>query len=137
MYKLMIVTHGTMAEAMKETLRMFTGDVDEVSAVGLNDTGIEDFRERLIEEIKRCYEPEKGLLVLVDLYGGTPFNLSMLEIKNKFENVEIITGVNLPLLIEASLLKTSNLRDIIDSIQESAKTAITTPTILTPSGGDE
>ncbi|SHK45871.1 PTS system, mannose-specific IIA component [Clostridium cavendishii DSM 21758] len=124
MYKIMIVTHGNMAASLKETLKMFTNDLEGIHTVGLNESGVENFRERLKKEVEICYEEGKGLLVLADLFGGTPFNTCVLEIKNKYENVEIITGVNLPILIESSLQRDSNLKDIVKDLQQSAKESI-------------
>lgn len=137
MYKIMVVTHGNMAATLKETLKMFTKDVDNVYTVGLDEKGIENFKERLDEEIKRCYEKDKGLLILVDIFGGTPFNTCMLEIKNKFHEVEIITGVNLPLLIEATILSNSNLKDIIKELQKSARDSIILPENLISSDDED
>lgn len=128
MYNLLIVTHGPLARALKETLKMFTSDVEDIHAVGLTESGVEEFKVKVIDAVDNFYKQGKGLLVLVDLFGGTPFNVAMLELKNKYENVEIITGVNLPLLIEASLLRgSSNLEDIIDTLRESAQGAIISP----------
>ena len=137
MYNLMIVTHGPLASALKETLKMFTGDVEDVHAVGLTETGVEEFKEKVNKALEECYEEGKELLILVDLFGGTPFNISMLDIKNKYKNVEIIAGVNLPLVIEASLSRGSNLSDVIETLKESAKCAVMSPERATSSEDDE
>lgn len=137
MYKVVVVTHGPLANAFKETLKMFTNETDDVYPVGLTETGVEKFKERITETLNECYEEGKEILVLADLFGGTPFNTAMLEIKAKYKDVEIITGINLPLLIEASLLKASSLKDIIETLRESAKDAIMVPTITNTSDEDE
>lgn len=137
MYNLMIITHGPLALALKETLKMFTGNVEDVYAVGLTETGVEEFREKVNKALEECYEEGNELLVLVDLFGGTPFNISMLDIKNKYKNVEIIAGVNLPLVIEASILRDSNLSDVIETLKESAKGAVLSPERTDSSEDDE
>lgn len=137
MYNLMIVTHGPLASALKETLKMFTGDVEDVYAVGLTESGVEEFKEKVSKAVEDCYEEGKELLVLVDLFGGTPFNISMLEIKSKYKNVEIIAGVNLPLVIEASLSRSSTLSETIESLKESAKGAVMGLEKATSSEDDE
>ncbi|WML33829.1 PTS sugar transporter subunit IIA [Clostridium sp. OS1-26] len=137
MYKIMIVTHGNMAATLKETLKMFTNDVDHVYAVGLDEKGVENFKERLEQEVAKCYEKDKGLLILVDIFGGTPFNTCVLEIKNKYNGVEIITGVNLPILIEGTLLKDSCLKDVVKSLQQSAREAIVLPEDLKSSEDED
>lgn len=137
MYNLMIITHGPLALALKETLKMFTGNVEDVYAVGLTETGVEEFREKVNKALEECYEEGNELLVLVDLFGGTPFNISMLDIKNKYKNVEIIAGANLPLVIEASILRDSNLSDVIETLKESAKGAVLSPERTDSSEDDE
>lgn len=137
MYKIMIITHGSMAVALKETLRMFINDVDDIYTVGLHDSGVKNFTQRVETEVKNCYEEDKELLVLVDIFGGTPFNIGILQIKNKYSGVEILTGVNLPMLIEASLLKNNRLQDVVKSLQESAKESIIIPESSNSSEEDE
>lgn len=137
MYKIMVVTHGNMAATLKETLKMFTNDVDNVYTVGLGKEGVEDFKERLDKEVKICYEKDKGLLILADIFGGTPFNVCMLEVKNKYDGVEIITGVNLPMLIEATLSKDSNLIDVIKNLQQVSKDSIIQPENLISSDDED
>ena len=137
MYKIMVITHGSMAVALKETLKMFTNDADDIYAVGLYDSGVANFTQSVEAEVEKCYEADKELLVLVDIFGGTPFNISILKIKNKYDGVEIITGVNLPLLIEANLLKTNNLQDVVKSLQESTRESIMMPESTNSAEGDE
>ncbi len=101
---LLVVTHGHVAEELVKTTKTIVGPMDELEAVsiGWNDD-VTEARERILEAIKRVGRGE-GVLVLTDMFGGTPTNiaLSLLEPGK----VEVITGVNLPMLI-----KFTNLRD--------------------------
>ncbi|MEO2506735.1 PTS sugar transporter subunit IIA [Clostridium paraputrificum] len=127
MYKIIIATHGHLAEAFKSTLKMFTNDIDDVYSVGLTETGVEEFKEKIDNIMKEAYEDGKEILVLADLFGGTPFNTAMLEIKGKYKNVEVIAGINLPLLIEATLLRGGDLKSSMESLKTSAQDAIMIP----------
>lgn len=127
MYKIIIATHGTLAEAFKSTLKMFTNDIDDVYSVGLTETGVEEFKEKIDNIMKKAYEDGKEILVLADLFGGTPFNTAMLEIKGKYKNVEVIAGVNLPLLIEATLLRGEDLKSSMETLKTLAQDAIMIP----------
>ena len=127
MYKIIIVTHGPLADAFKATLKMFTNDVDDVYSVGLTESGVESFKSKIEEVMKECYEKGKGILILADLFGGTPFNIAMLDIKNRYENVQIISGINLPLLIESTLLRSGDLNSLLAGLESSAKDAIMIP----------
>ena len=77
--------------------------------------------------MNEAYEDGKEILVLADLFGGTPFNTAMLEIKGKYKNVEVIAGINLPLLIEATLLRGGDLKSSMESLKTSAQDAIMIP----------
>lgn len=137
MYNIMVITHGSMAAALKETLKMFTNDADDIYTVGLCDSGVADFTQQVEAEVKKCYEADKELLVLVDIFGGTPFNVGILKIKNQYAGVEIITGVNLPLLIEASLLRQNPLQEVVKNLQEATKESIIIPESANSSEDDE
>lgn len=127
MYKIIIATHGPLAEAFKSTLKMFTNDIEDVYSVGLTETGVEEFKEKIDNIMKEAYEDGKEILVLADLFGGTPFNTAMLEIKGKYKNVEVIAGINLPLLIEATLLRGGDLKSSMEILKTSAQDAIMIP----------
>ena len=137
MYKIIIATHGPLADAFKETLKMFTSDISDIYSVGLTELGVEDFKERLNAVVKECYEEDKEILVLADLFGGTPFNTAMVEVKGKYENVEVISGINLPLLIESALLRNGELKDLLDGLKSSAQDAIMVPASSNANDDDE
>lgn len=137
MYKIIIATHGELADAFKSTLKMFTNDISDVYSVGLTESGVDEFKTKIDELMKECYEEGTEILVLADLFGGTPFNTAMLEIKGKYENVEIISGVNLPLLIEATLLRSGSLKELLESLKSSAKDAIIIPSSASSDEDDE
>ncbi|EQF27494.1 PTS system fructose IIA component family protein [Clostridioides difficile CD160] len=101
---IVIAAHGNMAKAMLESAELIVGKQEKVETLGLNHgDSIDDFSKRLENEIEK-YKDE-GVLLLLDFYGGTPFNTSAIVI-NKFAKVcdlECLTGVNLPMLLELFL----------------------------------
>lgn len=100
MIKVLLLTHGALADSLRETMQLFLPDSEQLVCLGMGpDTGA--FREALHQQVVGGGETE--LLVLTDLFGGTPFNMiaSMLkEAMDKGKKVEVITGVNLPMLLE-------------------------------------
>ena len=104
MLGLLVVTHGRLAEELVSTAKTIVGPVDALEAVtiGWNDD-VSEARRRIEEAIQRLGKGE-GVLVLTDMFGGTPTNIALSLLDQG--KVEVITGVNLPMLI-----KFTNLRD--------------------------
>jgi len=103
---LLVVTHGRVAEELVKAAKTIVGPLDALEAVSIGwDDDVAGARERIQEAVKRVGRGS-GALILTDMFGGTPTNiaLSLLEPGK----VEVITGVNLPMLI-----KFTNLRDEI------------------------
>ncbi len=97
---ILIISHHTLAVSMKETVGAVVGDRGNLSALCISkDERLEDFTMRLKTEADRM-KAEGGLVIFADMLGGTPCNAS-LALYGADENVEIITGFNMPLVIEA------------------------------------
>ncbi|NLU10837.1 MAG: PTS mannose/fructose/sorbose family IIA subunit [Tepidanaerobacter acetatoxydans] len=95
--KIIVATHGNLAESLVETSQMIMGKADNVYVLGLQPgMDIDQYRKDLVDEILR--EPECDVLIMLDLIAGTPFN-SIISTLDK-SNVSLVTGVNLPMLIE-------------------------------------
>ncbi|MBQ4375549.1 MAG: PTS sugar transporter subunit IIA [Erysipelotrichales bacterium] len=105
MVGILIVTHGPLANAFKESARMFFDEVaDRIQTIGLypGDT-IEDLEGKITNAICNRYD-EDGMMVFVDMLAGSPFNMTALTLHKLLPQgykVECITGINLPLLMEA------------------------------------
>src|SRR5207249_1895957 len=94
-----IAAHGRLAEALVETARLvvpLAGRVESVPITGSDDTAA--FVERLRGAVQRV-EGGAGVMVLTDMFGGTPANVGMTM--HQAERVEVLTGVNLPMVIKA------------------------------------
>jgi PTS system mannose-specific IIA component len=100
-----VVTHGQLATELVNSAEMIVGDLPQFAAVSI---GWHDDVDRAREEIGRAIERVQSsaggteadpadVLVLTDMFGGTPANLGVTFVS---EHVEVITGVNLPMLIK-------------------------------------
>ena len=120
MLGMVLVTHGNLANEFVAAMQHVVGKQDQVETVCI---GPEDNMEVRREEILRKVEQVdsgNGTLVLTDLFGGTPSNLAI-SIMDKAK-VEIIAGVNLPMLIKiVTLRKDKNLKDTALGAQEAGK----------------
>lgn len=118
---IVIAAHGNMAKAMLESAELIVGKQEKVETLGLNHgDSIDDFSKKLENGIEK-YKDE-GVLLLLDFYGGTPFNTSAIVI-NKFAKVcelECLTGVNLPMLLELFLnrenMKLKELKNLCEEV---------------------
>lgn len=102
MFQILVLTHGPLGHVLLESARTIAGDTPNVSALALEwgDT-LEQAREKVHAELERLDDGE-GVLVLTDMYGGTPFNVARSLVRPG--RVEIVTGVNLPMVLRLSCL---------------------------------
>ena len=100
MVGIVLASHGDLAAGIKQTGSMVFGDQEAVAVVSLKPSmGPDDFRAEL-EQAVAGFEDQEQVLFLVDLWGGTPFNQASAFIDGH-DTWAIVTGLNLPMLIEA------------------------------------
>jgi len=102
---IVIVTHGNLGRELVETAKLiFEQDID-IKTVSVNSSETKDY-ESLHKKIKssiKSAEKGSGVLVLTDLFGGTPSNISISLMASS--NIEVVSGVNLPMVIKAHTLR--------------------------------
>jgi PTS system mannose-specific IIA component len=120
MIGIVVVTHGRVAEELVNAARRIVGELPAVAAVSI---GWTDDPAAANGAIQRGLQEVGGgdALVLTDMFGGTPTNLSLPFLS---ERVEIVTGVNLPMLIKASALREGALVEVARAVREQGKGAI-------------
>jgi PTS system mannose-specific IIA component len=120
MIGIVVVTHGRVAEELVNAARRIVGELPAVAAVSI---GWTDDPAAANAAIQRGLEEAGGgdALVLTDMFGGTPTNLSLPFLS---ERVEIVTGVNLPMIIKASALREGALVEVARAVREQGKGAI-------------
>lgn len=104
---LLVVTHGRLAAELVEAARRIVGEIERLEAVSIGWDDDVERATRLIEEGIERVAGEPGVLLLTDMFGGTPTNLGLSL--HERGRLEIVTGVNLPMLI-----KFCNLREPVD-----------------------
>jgi len=120
MIGIVVVTHGRIAEELVNTARTIVGELPRIAAVSI---GWGDDPAAANAAIERGLAETGGgeTLVLTDMFGGTPTNLSLPYLSDE---VEIVTGVNLPMLIKASSLREGALVEVARAVREQGKGAI-------------
>ena len=99
MIPIILVTHGPLAASFIESAEMLVGESEKLEAISLEPSdNFEEFQQKILEKARRLNNGD-GVLVLVDLLGGSPYNAaSKLLIR---ENIECLTGLNLSMLLTA------------------------------------
>ncbi|TGA98903.1 PTS mannose transporter subunit IID [Sporolactobacillus shoreae] len=98
MVTIVIASHGNFSEALIGTAKMIFGNMENVDSVTFNPgEGAENLLEKYMAASN--YFDDDGALFLVDLFGGSPYNAASRFVARR-ENMEIVTGVNLPMLVE-------------------------------------
>ncbi|HGF7610830.1 TPA: PTS mannose/fructose/sorbose transporter subunit IIAB [Enterococcus faecium] len=112
MQNIILISHGSMAEGVKASLEMIVGKQDHVHVVALTPDG--DNRQFEEELLKKMRALNGSSLIIADLLGGTPCNVALSNYLES-ENVEIIAGMSLPLVIEATLNSTATVKELIQA----------------------
>lgn len=100
MIGIVIATHSQLGDALIDTAEFIIGNRPEITvsvSINLNEN-VDKLRQKIVEGIKKVDQKE-GVLILTDMFGGTPSNLSYSFLEEG--RVEVISGVNLPMLIKA------------------------------------
>ncbi|MAV62850.1 MAG: PTS fructose transporter subunit IIA [Rhodobiaceae bacterium] len=120
MIGIIIVTHGNLALELKSAMEHILGIQKNIEIISIKpDDDLEIKKSALEESIKKVDE-ENGVIILTDMFGGTPSNLAISLLK--IGKVEIISGVNLPMLIKLVGLRDSNdLQKVATESKESAQ----------------
>ena len=120
MIGIVVVTHGALAGELVNAARTIVGDIPAIAAVSI---GWTDDMGSARAAIERALAEVGGgdVLILTDMFGGTPTNVSLPFLSPK---VEIVTGVNLPMLIKVTTLREGDLVEVARVIREQGKGAI-------------
>jgi PTS system mannose-specific IIA component len=123
MIGVVVVTHGQLATELVNAAEMIVGDLPRFTAVSIGwHDDVESARQAIGQAIARVQGPE-GVLVLTDMFGGTPANLGVTFLEPN--RVEVITGVNLPMLIKlAGLGASADLIAVAREMREHGRNAI-------------
>jgi PTS system mannose-specific IIA component len=123
MIGVVVVTQGQLATELLNATEMIVGDLPQFAAVSIGwHDEVNDAREDIAQAIERV-RGDEGVLLLTDMFGGTPSNLGLTFLEAN--RVEVITGVNLPMLIKlASLQSSQDLLAVAREMREHGRTAI-------------
>jgi mannose PTS system EIIA component len=103
MIGLVLVTHGRLADAFQAALEHVVGAQQQIRTVCIEaDDDIERRRQEIVEAV-RAVDTGDGVVILTDMFGGTPSNLAISTMDRP--SVEVIAGINLPMLIKLATIR--------------------------------
>ncbi|MCB5950873.1 PTS sugar transporter subunit IIA [Enterococcus sp. BWT-B8] len=124
MANVILVAHGRLAVEMKHSLEMIFGTVDRFYPVAFDQ---QDGLESLEEKLSNVLNQTTGeTLILADLFCGTPYNASCsLAMKEPKKNIQVLSGMSLPLVLEiASLIETLPINEIVCIVKKMAEETV-------------
>ena len=99
MIGLVVATHGNLGAELLSSAQMIIGPVLNARSVSINqENSMEDIRNAIDKAIKEVSSDDAGVIIVTDMFGGTPANVSMTFLEP--QSVEVLTGANLPMLLK-------------------------------------
>lgn len=120
MIGMVLVSHGNLGVALRDALEHVVGPQRNIATVSVEaDADIETQRKEIAERVSEV-DAGDGVVVLTDMFGGTPCNLAMSMLER--DDVEVIAGVNLPMLVKLAKIRGSyNLSDSVHCAEEAGR----------------
>ncbi len=123
-FGVLVVTHGDLAGTLLKVVEKILGAVLEAEAISVGwDDEVGSIRQKIEEAVKRTNRG-RGVLILTDMFGGTPTNVTLPFLKTG--DVEIVTGVNLPMIVKVPNIQrgAGTLREAADRLRDVGQRAI-------------
>ena len=123
MIGIVLVTHGNLAREFIAALEHVVGPQQGVAAVCIGpDDDMEKRRAEILENVQAC-ESGDGVIVLTDMFGGTPSNLAISIMERA--RIEVLAGVNLPMLVKLTSVRARPIAEAVRMAQEAGRKYIT------------
>lgn len=120
MLGMVLVTHGRLAEEFRAALEHVVGPQESCETISIGpDDDMEVRRNDIIAAVE-AVDSKDGVIILTDMFGGTPSNLAISVMQNR--NVEVVAGVNLPMLVKLARIRSEmDLRDAVRDAQDAGR----------------
>jgi PTS system mannose-specific IIA component len=120
MIGIVLVTHGRLADELRSALEHVVGTQSQIEAIAIGpDDDITQRREQIIKSVHEV-DTGEGVVVLTDMFGGTPSNLAISVMERG--RIEVLAGVNLPMLVKlASIRRDASLDTAVQQAQDAGR----------------
>ena len=119
MIGIVLVTHGRLAYEMLNVTQHVVGPQTGIECVGINpDDDMEQKRHEILEKTT-AVDTGDGVIVITDMFGGTPSNLAISIMEER--NIEVISGMNIPMLVKLIRMRSETIPDAVAAAQEAGR----------------
>ena len=120
MIGMVLVTHGALANEFKSALEHVVGPQEQVETIAIGpEDNMESRRDDILAAVDNA-DTGDGVVILTDMFGGTPSNLAISVMQNR--PVEVIAGVNLPMLVKLARVRSEMpIKQAVDLAQEAGR----------------
>jgi mannose/fructose/sorbose-specific phosphotransferase system IIA component len=121
MINFILISHGELAKGILDATNLIMGKKEGVIELSLKEEdSVEGLKDRLDEALSTLYPKSDGVLILVDLFGASPFNVAAMVDESKYPKTDVVTGLNLPMFLEVLITRNQNsLSDLSKLAEES------------------
>ena len=125
----LVISHGNLAEGIKDSISMIMGEQERFEAIGLRaDTDMEHFSDEIYEAAVRLDDGD-GVILFTDMFGASPCNFAAANMSRFLEEsrkVKILTGVNLPMVLEGFIrrMECNDLEEIKDTCLDGGRDGV-------------
>ena len=125
MIGIVIVSHSNIASEFLSVLEHIVGEQENIEAISIfPEDDVEKKRKEIIKAIKKV-DKKKGVIVLTDMFGGTPSNLAISIMESA--KIDVIAGINLPMLVKlASVRSTLTFSEAVEQAKQAGQKYIMT-----------
>ncbi len=134
MIGLLIVTHSNLGKEILNAAEFIVGRVEAADSISITETSDSEGIHKMIREKVQALDNGQGVLILTDMFGGTPSNISLSFLKD--EMIEVLTGVNLPMVLSIARHRSEmKLGKVAKTAEEAGRMSISLASkLLTDSG---
>ncbi len=120
MIGIVLVTHGNLAKEFKLALEHVVGVQENIETINIKADDNMETRRKDISQAVKAVNNGSGIIILTDLFGGTPSNMAISMMQD--DNIEVIAGINLPMLVKlAGLRETKTIVEAAELAQEAGR----------------
>ena len=119
MIGIVLVAHGNLGKEMLHVLKHVVGEQNNIEYVGISNSDDMELKRHEILEKTSAVDTGDGVVVVTDMFGGTPSNLAISMMEER--NIEVISGMNLPMLVKLMRVRDEALADAVMQAQEAGQ----------------
>lgn len=119
MIGIVLVAHGNLAKEMLHVVHHVAGQQDNIEYVGISNSDDMELKRHEILEKTSAVDTGDGVVVVTDMFGGTPSNLAISMMEER--NIEVISGMNVPMLVKLVRARNESLEEAVSQAQEAGQ----------------